>query len=146
MSTRVYGGRRRAVLALAAALGTLAAPVRAQDARATAAQSAARAWLAITDQHGPGPSWEAAGALFRDAMSAERWAQAFKTVREPLGAVERRTIVATRFDPAPKGLPRGDYALVQFRSSYAKRAVVQETVTLARDSTGAWRVVGYAIT
>ena len=146
MTPRIDRVRRRSLAAAAAlVLGTLVPAAGAQDANAIEAQRAAREWLAIADGLDATRSWEAAGARFRDAMPAERWAAAVKQIRVPLGAVERRTVVTTRFEKAPKGFPPGDYVLVQFRSSFAQRSVVQETVTLERDGTGRWRVSGYAI-
>ena len=139
--------RRRRVLAAAAAvvLGLFFPSASAQDPRASAAQNAARAWLAITDRQDAARSYAAAGARFREAMTAERWAAALKKVREPLGTLERRTVVGTRFEKAVKGFPPGDYVVMQFRSTFAKRTITLETVTLERDASGTWRVIGYVL-
>jgi hypothetical protein len=78
-------------------------------------------------------------------MTADGWAAALQRVRAPLGALEQRTVVSTRFADALAGFPAGDYAIVVFRTSFAKTTAAQETVTLERDKDGAWRVVGYSI-
>jgi hypothetical protein len=140
--------RRRALTAAAAAavlLGRFIHTAGAQDPRASAGQSAARIWLAIADRHDAAGSYAAAGAKFRKAMTADRWTAALKTARDPLGAVERRTVVGTRFEKAAKGFPPGDYVIIQFRSTFAKRTIVLETVTLERDASGTWRVIGYLL-
>jgi hypothetical protein len=140
-------GRRGALrAAVAVAVGALAPALAAQDARAFEAQAAARKWLALTDRDDAGAAWEAADPKFRAALPLDRWTDALKQVRGPLGAFDQRAVMSTRFTKALKDFPAGDYAIVVFRSSFAKKPVSQETVTLDRDSGGTWRVVGYAIT
>jgi hypothetical protein len=146
MMPAIVRGRRGALrAAAAAALGLLAPPLVAQDVRATEAQAAARQWLAVTDRGDAAASWEAADAKFKSAMAVDRWTAALQQVRTPLGAIEQRTVVSTRFAKSLPGFPEGDYAIVVFRSAFAKRTTAQETVTLDRDSGGTWRVAGYSI-
>ena len=138
--------RRGALRAAAAiALAALAPALAAQDARAFEAQAAARKWLALTDHDDAAAAWDAADKQFQATMSVERWTDALKQVRGPLGAFDQRAVVSTKFTKTLKDFPDGDYAIVVFRSSFAKKPVSQETVTLNRDSGGTWRVVGYAI-
>jgi hypothetical protein len=148
MTGAVDARRRRALSAVAAAavlVGPSIPTAGAQDPRASAGQSAARTWLAITDRHDAAGSYSAAGAKFREAMTADRWAAALKAARDPLGAVERRAVVGTRFQKAVKGFPPGEYVVIQFRSTFAKRMIALETVTLERDANGTWRVIGYLL-
>ena len=132
-------------IAAAIALVACALGASAQDVAATTAQRIAREWLAITDRGDGGASWDAAAKLFRDAITRERWSESLTAVRSPLGAVEQRTVLSTSFEKSFPGAPQGDYAIVLFRTAFAKRADSQETVTLAREQDGAWRVVGYFI-
>jgi hypothetical protein len=139
-------GRRGALRAAAAVvLGMLAPTLAAQDARGVEAQAAARQWLALTDRGDASASWEAADGKFKAAMAVDRWTAALQQVRAPLGALVQRTVVSTRFAKALPGFPAGDYAIVVFRSSFARKTTAQETVTLDRDKGGSWRVVGYSI-
>ena len=78
-------------------------------------------------------------------MSVDRWTGGLQQVRAPFGALVQRTVVSTRFSRSLEGFPAGDYAIVVFRSSFAKKTTAQETVTLDREQGGAWRVVGYSI-
>lgn len=124
------------------------APVRgalAQDPRAVLAQDAARDWLVIVDRGDVAGSWQAAGERFRQALDAQRWKQALARVRTPLGAVTRRTVLRTSFTDAFAGAPRGDYAVVQFRTSWQNKADGVEQVTLEHGTDGRWHVVGYVI-
>ncbi len=140
-------GRRGALRAAAAvAVGALAPALAAQDARAFEAQAAARKWLALTDRDDAGAAGRPPTRSSGRRCPLERWTDALKQVRGPLGAFDQRAVMSTRFTKTLKDFPAGDYAIVVFRSSFAKKPVSQETVTLDRDSGGTWRVVGYAIT
>jgi len=139
--------RRRALLVVLA--GCLSATgigsALAQDPRATAAQKEARSWLALTDRGDALASWSATGKLFQNAISADKWADSLKQVRPPLGALVERTLLSTQFATSFQGAPDGDYVLLVFRSSFAKKIDSGETVTLEREADGAWRVIGYLI-
>ena len=137
---RAFAG---ALVALAAALPAL--PLAAQDAQAIAAQKAARDWLQLTDSGDAEASWNAAAAQFREATPLDGWGGALKQVRAPLGALSARTVQSTRFEKSIPGFPPGDYAIVEFRTAFAKRSIGHETLTLQREAGGAWRVVGYLI-
>jgi hypothetical protein len=139
--------RRRALLVVAAcclsAAGTGSA--LAQDPRGTIAQSEARRWLELTDRGDALASWRAAGKQFQSAITADKWADSLKQVRPPLGALVARTLLSTQFTRSFPGAPDGDYALLVFRSSFAKKTDGRETVTLEHEADGAWRVIGYFI-
>jgi len=131
--------------AFAAAAILCASAAAAQDAATSAAQRVARDWLALTDRGDGGGSWDAAANQFKSAITRERWTDALSKVRAPFGAFEQRAVLSTRFEKSFPGAPDGDYAIVLFRTSFAKRTDGQETVTLEREADGAWRVVGYTI-
>jgi hypothetical protein len=150
MSTGHFVAARRSALRAAFALVAAAAGIAsglasAQDPRNSAVQGVARRWLALTDRLDANASWEAAGAKFKQKLPASRWAAALAAQRKPLGALVQRAVTATRFTPAPQGMPVGEYAVVQFRASFANRTGADETVTLEHEADGAWRVVGYTI-
>jgi hypothetical protein len=117
----------------------------AQDPNASAAQAAARDWLALTDRVDAQASWSAAGKKFQAAMPVSGWADALKKTRAPLGALKSRSIFKTSFQKSFPGVPDGEYALIIYTSSYANKADGRETVTLEREPDRKWRVVGYFI-
>jgi len=139
--------RRRALLVVLACClsGIGIGSAFAQDPRATAAQKEARSWLELTDKDDAVASWKAAGKQFQNAISADKWADSLKQVRPPLGEVVERTLLSTQFTTSFPGAPVGDYTLLVFRSSFAKKIDSRETVTLQREADGAWRVIGYLI-
>lgn len=140
-------GRRGLLRAVAIlAFGLVALPAaQAQDAQSSSAQRAAREWLALIDAHNVNAAWRSAGAKFKRTLSAQRWAQTLNAQREPLGPMVQRTLVSTRFSKAPQGKAPGDYAVIVFRTTFAKRNAASETVTVEREADGVWRVVGYVI-
>lgn len=134
--------RRRAVagLALAWLLPSLA---QAQDPRAALVQRAAREFVALADALDAAASHAAAGKRFRDAMTVARWGDALTKARAPLGAVQQRALTVTRFERSFRGLPDGDYAVIEFRAAFAAKSGVREVVNLEREADGTWRVIGY---
>jgi len=136
--------RRGFLFALLALAAVAALPVRAQDPRASETQRVAREWLALADKLDGSATWDAAGPKFQSALSKERWTQALKDARGPFGAVLQRAVLTTRFTKSIPGQPDGDYVLLQFRTSFAKKESARETVTLERVD-GKWRVIGYFI-
>jgi hypothetical protein len=138
---------RRNVLRAAAALAALLCirAASAQDPHASIVQSAARDWLVLADKGDGGATWDAAGAQFRKAIARDRWSEALKSVREPFGAMTQRSMFSTVFRKTIPGAPEGEYALVVYRTAFAKRDDTRETVTLEHESDGAWRVVGYGV-
>ena len=62
--------------------------------------------------------------------------------REPL--VSRALKSETRAAELP-GAPDGEYAVLQFESTFEKKKNAIETVTPMRDVDGSWRIAGYFI-
>src|SRR5262249_27722464 len=118
----------------------------AQDPRATLAHNAAQKFLALTDANDAKGAWEAAGKQFRDAVTVELWANGLNEVRVPLGPLVERAQLSVQFtNNFPGAAAEGEYALLSFRTSFAKRTDSRETVTLQREPDGVWRVIGYFI-
>ncbi|HYT96177.1 MAG TPA: DUF4019 domain-containing protein [Casimicrobiaceae bacterium] len=131
--------------ALAVVLACWSALALGQDPAATTVQHIARDWLALTDRGDGAASWDAAAHQFKNALPRERWADSLKKSRDPFGALAQRTVLSTTFATSFPGAPDGNYAMVLFRTSFAKKTDATETVTLEREADGAWRVVGYFI-
>jgi hypothetical protein len=110
-----------------------------------AAQDAATSWLALVDQGKYGESWEQAAEYFKNAVSKEDWIQAVTAAREPLGAMQSRSVKNSRLAETLPGAPDGLYCLFQFSTSFANKKQAVETVTPMVDTDGTWRVSGYYI-
>ncbi len=109
-----------------------------------AAEAAARGWLAHVDAGEYARSWKDAGDAFRRQVTSQAWEGAAAGVREPLGALRSRGVRSAQPAASLPGAPDGDYVILQFDSSFARKAAAVETVTLVLED-GAWRVVGYFI-
>ena len=103
----------------------------------TDAVRAARDWLVLGDQARWNEGWQATAASFRKANTAQQWADAATKVRGPMGVLISRIAFSQDSVPAP---PAG-VELVKFRSSFANRPEVTETVALVREE-GQLKVVG----
>lgn len=111
-----------------------ALPVAARESEAV---SAARAWLELGDEGRWEDGWRATGAAFRQLNTVARWAEAATQVRVPLGPVRSRVVLSQASVPAP---PTG-VEMVKFRTDFANKPGMTETVSLARED-GVWKVVG----
>lgn len=135
------------VVAMSAILGILVLAAMPQSASAPASAtstttqaevvSAAREWLALGDQGRWRDGWNATAESFRKLNTVETWTRVSEQVRVPLGPVLSRTVLSQESVPAP---PAG-VEVIKFRTSFANKANVTETVSLARED-GRWAVVG----
>jgi DNA-binding CsgD family transcriptional regulator len=148
------GRRHRAIggsiimlaLALAAALAVLAPdrPLPAGPQATTPTESTvtntARDWLALVDAGRWADSYAGTTATFRTQNTVEAWRAASEKVRVPLGPVQSRTLLDEQDTPAP---PNG-YRTVRFRTDFARKRGVIETLSLEQDGK-AWRIAGIYI-
>ncbi len=131
-------------LAVAGAL-LLATDALADDAAEKAAVSAAESWLKRVDAGKYGPSWDAASALFRNAITRADWDKALRGVRSPLGKLVSRKVASTTYAESLPGAPDGKYVVLQFATAFESKRNATETVTTMLEKDGAWRVSGYFI-
>lgn len=130
------------VLALVVAL-LLPSAALAADASGAATDSA-KAWLALVDAGNYAQSWKDASSLFKSRVTEARWAKAIKPTRESLGAVVSRTAVHVEMKKSLPGAPDGEYAVIYFKTKFAKKTQATETVTMMMDG-GTWKCAGYFI-
>jgi len=107
---------------------------------ATEAESAARDWLALVDAGDWEGSWNGTAQSFRDLNTPTLWSETAQGVHGQLGAALSRVLEAQEDVPAP---PNG-YRLVKFRTQFANRADVVETLSLVRED-GEWKIAGIYI-
>jgi len=109
------------------------------------AQTAAEAWLTLVDQSQYEQSWDQAAKLFKGAVTREKWAEAAKGVREPLGKLVARRLSTAKYAESLPGAPDGKYVIIQYDTSFESKKSAVETVTPMLDPDGAWRVSGYFV-
>lgn len=100
----------------------------------------ARHFLELGDRGNWAETYRMTGPAFQKLNSAQVWADASVKVRSPLGPVQSRVLMSEQNLPAP---PYG-YEVVKFRTSFANKTGVVETVTLERADNG-WKVAGVTV-
>ncbi len=111
----------------------------------TMAQKAAQTWLAMVDDGQYARSWDQASELFRNAITQDKWVSALEGVRKPLGKLLSRSVLSTQTATHLPGAPDGQYAVMQFNTSFANKQSSVETVTFMLEKDGQWRAAGYYI-
>jgi hypothetical protein len=110
-----------------------------------AAQTAADAWLRLVDSGDYAQSWQDAASLFKAAVTEADWEQKLNAVRAPLGTLISRKLKSADYMTQLPGAPDGQYVIIRYDSSFAKKTSAIETVTPMLDEGGQWRVSGYFI-
>ena len=137
---------RTRTLRLVAVLAVLLAGVaQAADKPEDLAQTAAEAWLKLTDAGDAQASWEQAAKLFKSAVTKEQWAQALAGVRPPLGKVASRKLTSRQYTEKLPGAPDGKFVVIQYETVFEQKPSAVETITPMLDPDGVWRVSGYFI-
>ena len=97
--------------------------------RLALSRSSALDWLALIDGGDINASWSEASSLFKQAVSADDWDRAISGARGPLGDLSERAFVGASHHTSLPGAPDGEYVVMQFRATFARKANAVETVT-----------------
>ena len=138
-------GRRAALAALCALALANGLPAAAQDPRASEAQAAALAWLALADANDAAATWQRRARRFREAITQDAWAASLKSARARFGAAGQRARLSVQQPTPDRDTPPGEFLVVVFRTEFAQKPQGVETLTMEHESDGKWRVVGYLI-
>ena len=65
--------------------------------------------------------------------------------RKPLGAVKSRELQTKRFTRRLPAAPDGQYVVLEYKTSFDRKAEAIETVTPMLDKDKKWRVSGYFV-
>lgn len=107
--------------------------------------TAAREWLELIDQKKYVESWHAGSKTLQMSVPQKYWVTLMTRIREPFGLVKKRTVLEQKEAKDPKGLPKGDYMVLFFDTSFSERQAARELVTLVQESDGKWRVLTYQV-
>lgn len=102
-------------------------------------------WLHLLDERNYSDSWEAASLTLRLTVPKNHWVTLMESVRKPLGSLTSRKIVHYSKAQDPHGLPKGEYMVLVFQSSFSQKSAVNELVTMVLESDGKWRVLTYQV-
>lgn len=137
--------RRMACLFVVTVILVPGAALAKNASKEKAAVASAEKWLGIVDKGEYAESWKEAAAYFRNSVTEQKWEQAAKGVRQPLGKLISRKLKTAVYKTSLPGAPDGEYVVMQFDSSFANKKSAVETVTTVLDNDGKWRAVGYFI-
>ena len=124
-------------------LSIFAALLFAAPANEQAAPSG-EAWLKLIDNGKYADSWKEASSYFRSRVAEKTWVSMVQGVRVPLGSLVSRGQPKVTFAKTLPGAPDGNYALLQFQTSFQNKASALETLTVMADGEK-WRTAGYFI-
>lgn len=131
------------LLALTLCILVASPAMAADDPRTIAAIKAAENFLLLLDTGQYGQSWDTTASLFKKQMPKKTWVQEVGGLLSSVGMVKNRNIASAEYKTSLPGAPDGEYVVIHYRSSYAKKQEAVETVTPMRDEDGQWRVAGY---
>ncbi len=110
-----------------------------------AALAAAEKWLLLVDAGNYGHSWREASGYFKNFVTEKQWMESLNAAREPLGKVISREVESKKYKKSLPGAPDGEYVVIKFLSSFVNKKFAVETVILAVEKDGMWRLSGYYI-
>jgi hypothetical protein len=110
-----------------------------------AAIKAAETWLKLVDSGSYDDSWDEAAEFFQTNTTKESWNETLTGLMPQFGQVKSREVIKSRFLTKMPGGPDGEYVMIQFKTTFEKKADAVETVTPQKDEKGNWRVCGYYI-
>ena len=132
------------LLAAAALAVVLGACGESNPAAQEAALAASEPWLALMDAGDYAEARRQTAPLFRELESGEAWAAKAREYRDPLGALEARTLSTNTYFTDPWNAPPGAYAVLVFDSRWEGGAI-HEIVNMQRQDDGRWLVAGYDV-
>ncbi|MGA8164637.1 MAG: DUF4019 domain-containing protein [Waddliaceae bacterium] len=121
-----------------------ASVVRTDDAFKASAQAAQR-WLQLVDQGKYEQSLGVASANLRLIFPRQRWVYLMQNIRKPLGQVRSRKLLDQKEAKDPPNLPKGNYMVIVYGTSFSRRKSAHELVTLVQGRDGRWRVLTYLV-
>jgi hypothetical protein len=130
------------ICSLAMISALLISKAYAQETAQQKAAQSAKSWLALVDAGKYGQSWNGVSQYLKQKITKQQWVAELTQVRSPLGAVKSRTFARVQLRNDLRGLPAGQYAAVQFTTTFDKAPPTPEVVAMMLEN-GRWRVVAY---
>jgi Protein of unknown function (DUF4019) len=120
-------------------------PEEGKIAEKDAPTETADAWLSLIDNHEYNQSWKETSSILRDQVPKDRWREVISNVRDSLGDVDDRKFWRTHYRDNSPGFPRGEYAVVQYKTNFEEKADAIETIHLRKEDPGIWKVCSYYV-
>lgn len=102
-------------------------------------------WLAIMDSLKFVEAFRQTAKIVQNESSEEEWEFAFNEMNKLIGRAFLRKVRDKQFFRELLGLPKGEYVVIVFLTTFTKRKETLETVMLTKEEDGKWRVFNYHI-
>lgn len=138
---------RKAVSFMAALGGILAyliisqAHSQADEIHADAVHSV-KEWLSLVDEQKYQETWESLSDVFKGTITKEQWIADLESFRQPLGKPEKRKLL---YVTESSDDDVGSYLIIQYQTSFENKESKGEAVSVSKDSTGRWKILGYTV-
>jgi len=113
------------------------------DTRGAEAQAAADAWLASFDTGDAGDNWLQSAGIFKERVKQDDWQKKVEDQRTQFGRLKTRTLKGMGFTRQMDNAPDGEYFVMRYLSTYAKKDNVVEILVPTRDRDGNWKIANY---
>jgi hypothetical protein len=102
-------------------------------------------WLDMIDKGMYGPSWEETAFFFQNRVTRDQWKKTLERTRKPLGKPLSRELKTIFHKESIPDLPRGEYIIIEFETSFINKKILTETVIPVLEKDGRWKVTRYLI-
>jgi uncharacterized protein (TIGR03067 family) len=116
----------------------------ARQAKIEAATKAAQDWLRLMDTGNYEQAWEQTAELVKQTMDKEEGIRSYRQVAELIGKLNWRVLYKRDYALSPPGLPRGEYVVIEYGSSFERLPKAKEGAYMRREKDGKWRPFGYS--
>lgn len=116
-----------------------------EEAAVKAAVPVAEAWLAVVDAGKAGEAWDQTAKAMKKSVPRDKWIEAVAAAREPLGTVQSRKRLTTKYTKSIPGAPDGTYVVIYFETVFENKQQAMEIITPMLEADGQWRVSGYYV-
>lgn len=105
----------------------------------------AEEWLSHIDTNRYSDSWATASSYLKQQIQEGQWTRTLTSHRQPFGPVLSRQHHKTERRHHLPNVPKGEYAVLYFATSFTHKRDALETVVMFQESNGLWKAIGYTI-
>ncbi len=112
-----------------------------QEAKAKAINEAKK-WLELADKKDYDQAWNHSGEFFKKISSKDALEKSF-SFREAFGKVKERKLKSVIYRTSLDLVPDGEYVIIRFQTCFENKNKSLETITIMKEKSGKWRILGY---
>ena len=99
-------------------------------------------WLSLVDSGSYSQTWNDLSDVYQSSLTKDDWVNSLNSYHKSLGKLTKRKqqYVTKSSDPSI-----GDYLIFQYQSSFEKKKLVNEAVSVIKGRDGNWKILGYSL-